>query len=78
MAKKVKKSQPVSMKKNDGDVIHIKLGLPKFRVPKMSGGGRHHTREDDVRKGRSRKPKHKGRTEEQIFKPRRKLQRRTR
>lgn len=63
MAKKGKKPQPVQIKKDDDNVIHIKLGPLKFRCPQMPKGGRHHTREDDVRKGRSRKPKHKGRTE---------------
>lgn len=58
-----KKPQPVEMKKDDGNVIHIKLDRLKPRMPKMSGGGRHHTREDDVRRGRSRKPKHKGRAD---------------
>lgn len=64
MAKKGKQSVPVQMKKDDGNVIHITLGPPKFRLPKMPKGGRHHTREDDVRKGRSRHPKHKGKVDE--------------
>lgn len=63
MAKKGKKSQPVAMKKADSNVIRIERELWKPRMPKMSGGGRHHTREDDVRKGRSRQPKHKGRAD---------------
>lgn len=63
MAKKGKTPQPVEVKKDDGNVIHIKLDRLKPRAPMLSGGGRHHTREDDVLKGRSRKPKHKGRAD---------------
>ncbi len=63
MAKKGKKSQPVAMKKGDSNVIRIERELWKPRMTRKSGGGRHQTREDDVRRGRSRKPKHKGRAD---------------
>ncbi|MBM5789599.1 hypothetical protein FJZ23_00680 [Candidatus Parcubacteria bacterium] len=63
MAKKGRKSIPVPPMREDENVIRIKREIPKFRSPVMSGGGQHHTREDDVRKGRSRKPKHRGRAD---------------
>lgn len=59
MAKKAKKPQPVQMKKDDGNVIYIKLGLPKVRGIIAKKGGLHHTRTLDLAKGRSRKNKHK-------------------
>lgn len=62
MAKKGRKSQPVVMRVDDDNIIRIKIGIHKVRAPIMVGG-RHHTREDDVRKGKCRKPKHKGRAE---------------
>ena len=61
--KKGHKTYQVPPPKSDPNKIVIEIGAPKFRAPKMPKGGRHHTREDDVRKGRSRKPKHKGRAE---------------
>lgn len=64
-----KRPTPVQQKKDQGDVRGPGVERRNPVVQQMiergsAGAGKHHNREDDVEKGRSRKPKHKQRWED--------------
>lgn len=63
--KRGRRPQPVNPPKDDGNTIRIRReDLPKQRGVPLPAGRRFHNRSQDVKKGRRRYPKHKGRHED--------------